>query len=272
MRIAGSLLFLSLAATLGQGRSEILRGRNEVAVDAASGGFFEFPSMGVRTKTAEHMNTNSANATDDVVDPRLEGSWYTAKGDPKLIDHWDNDKYVVLKVTPNSETTSLKSKALYQCGRLEIQIKSAAVMPGVVTAVYLTNGDGRKSDEELGDQDEIDLEFRGILPNTVQTNVFLSGEENLKVVDLPYDSSWGTHTYTIEWDEKTVKFFVDGNPNAARTVDLSRPLKPMNLHLSVWTTSNGWPGLLKWGGETKWAGHADTIEAAFTITQFPYAV
>jgi hypothetical protein len=33
-------------------------------------------------------------------------------------------------------------------------------MPGVITAVYLTDGDGRKSDEELGDQDEIDIEFR----------------------------------------------------------------------------------------------------------------
>lgn len=50
-------------------------------------------------------------------------------------------------MTPHSETTSIKSKELYKNGRLEIEIKSAAVMPGVVTAVYLTNGDGRKSDE-----------------------------------------------------------------------------------------------------------------------------
>lgn len=53
----------------------------------------------------------------------------------------------MLKVTPHSQATRVKSKALYENGRLEIEIKSAAVMPGVVTAVYLTNGDGRKSDE-----------------------------------------------------------------------------------------------------------------------------
>lgn len=47
--------------------------------------------------------------------------------------------------------------------------------------------------QELGDQDEIDIEFRGNHPHTIQTNVFLNGEEDLKVIDLPYDTSQEVH-------------------------------------------------------------------------------
>lgn len=165
--------------------------------------------------------------------------------------------------------------------------------------MYLTNGDGRKSDEELGDQDEIDLEFRvrrnqcqcqpmqtphashsnntksspqGSHPRTLQTNVFLNGQEDLKVVDLAYDSSNEVHVYAVEWDDRTVRFFADRNPEPIRTVQLARPLKPMNLHLSAWTTSKGWPGLLRWGGETNWAKNhpgQDPIEAIFKVTHLP---
>lgn len=47
------------------------------------------------------------------------------------------------------------------------------------------------------------------------------------------------------------------------------------LHLSAWTTANGWPGLIRWGGETNWkarpAGESDEvpIEAIFKVTSFP---
>jgi beta-glucanase (GH16 family) len=109
----------------------------------------------------------------------------------------------------------------------------------------------------------------------MQTNVFLSGVEDLQVVDLPYDSSQEVHRYAIEWCATWVKFFVDGNPEPVRTVTLSRPLKPLALHASVWTTSKGWPGLLRWGGETDWKsrpnfGDSDVpIEAIFKVTQLP---
>lgn len=48
-------------------------------------------------------------------------------------------------------------------GLLELKIKSASVMPGVVTAVYLA------SPNNIGD--EIDLEFRGSTPNEVSFNL-----------------------------------------------------------------------------------------------------
>lgn len=59
---------------------------------------------------------------------------------------------------------------------------------GVITAVYLSNGDGRHDDNNLGNQDEIDFEFKGNDPTRVQTNVFLNGQEQLEVtaIDMTY--------------------------------------------------------------------------------------
>ena len=47
--------------------------------------------------------------------------------------------------------------------------------------MYLSSGQGRTGDSALGNQDEIDLEFKGNEPTRVQSNVFFNGEENLQV-------------------------------------------------------------------------------------------
>lgn len=51
----------------------------------------------------------------------------------------------------------------------------------MITAVYLSSGQGRTGDSSLGNQDEIDLEFKGNEPTRVQSNVFFNGQENLSV-------------------------------------------------------------------------------------------
>lgn len=121
MRIASSLLLLAAGATRIGGEP------------TTQEGFFLTPSVEVKNVQTSNPFPNgvqtsnpfpNGNAVDVVTDPRLEGIWYTAKGDPKLIDHYDQDKYLVLKVTPTSETTSIKSKDLYERGRLEIEVSS----------------------------------------------------------------------------------------------------------------------------------------------------
>lgn len=47
--------------------------------------------------------------------------------------------------------------------------------------MYLSSGQGRTGDSALGNQDEIDLEFKGNEPMRVQSNVFFNGQENLQV-------------------------------------------------------------------------------------------
>ena len=151
-------------------------------------------------------------------------------------------------------------------GRFEVKMTSASKMPGVITAIYLASGDGRKGDEALGDQDEIDFEFKGNEPNMVQTNVFLGGEEDLKIVDVGADTSAEAKNYAIEWDANAVNFFID--QENVRTVQTGRAMKPLKLSVSVWTTVGGWPGLLKWAGETNWAGQ-DAISAEIEIVSLP---
>jgi len=78
----------------------------------------------------------------------------------------------------------------------------------------------------------------------VQTNVFTGGKENPVFIDVGVDTSATDHDYVIEWDDQQVQFFVDGQ--SVRTQALDRPLKPLQLSASVWTTANGWEGLKTW--------------------------
>jgi len=51
-------------------------------------------------------------------------------------------------------------------------MKSASVMPGIVTAIYLASDTkARTSDQAEGKQDEIDFEFKGNTPTMVGDGV-----------------------------------------------------------------------------------------------------
>jgi len=178
----------------------------------------------------------------------------------------EGDKFT-MTVKPDANSCKLSSTATFTEGRFEIKLKSASKMPGVITAIYLASGDGRKGDEELGDQDEIDFEFKGNKPMEVQTNVFLSGVEDLKVIDLGKDTSAEAISYAIEWDAAKIDFYID-NENV-RSVPTGRALKPLKLSISVWTTMGGWPGLLKWAGETQWETRGEPIVAEFEVVSLP---
>jgi len=65
-----------------------------------------------------------------------------------------------------------------------------------------------------------------------------------QLIDVGADTSATEHDYAIEWDDQQVQFFIDGQ--SVRTQALERPLKPLQLSSSVWTTTNGWEGLKAW--------------------------
>ena len=173
---------------------------------------------------------------------------------------------ITMTVKPDANSCKLSSTQTFTQGRFEIKLKSASKMPGVITAIYLASGEGRKGDEQLGDQDEIDFEFKGNEPTSVQTNVFLNGQEDLKILDTGKDTSAEARNYAIEWNDATISFFID-NENV-RTVNSGRALKPLKLSMSVWTTVGGWPGLKKWAGETNWDGQAE-ISAEIEVVSLP---
>jgi beta-glucanase (GH16 family) len=199
----------------------------------------------------------------------VAGGWYEL--DAGLNQHPENivvdGQKFTMTVMPDANSCKLSSTQTFTEGRFEIKLKSASKMPGVITAIYLASGDGRKGDEALGDQDEIDFEFKGSEPMQVQTNVFLSGEESLKVIELAKDTSAEAMTYAIEWDAANINFFVD--QENVRTVATGRALKPLKLSISVWTTMGGWPGLIKWAGETNWGAANGPVAAEFEVISLP---
>lgn len=58
-----------------------------------------------------------------------------------------------------------------------------------------------------------------------------------QVSDLGFDTSTTDAIYTIDWDATTVRMSVNGQ--LIRTIQLWRPLRPMQLTMSVWTTMGG---------------------------------
>jgi hypothetical protein len=88
---------------------------------------------------------------------------------------------VLLTVRPYEEAVRITSTQSFTGGKLSVLVQSGAVMPGIITSIYLASGNGRHGDAATGTQDEIDLEWKGNAPTMVQTNVFLSGQEDLQV-------------------------------------------------------------------------------------------
>jgi hypothetical protein len=44
----------------------------------------------------------------------------------------------------------------------------------------------------------------------VQTNVFLTGQEDLMLIPVGGDSSAEAHEYSIAWNDKIVQYWIDG--------------------------------------------------------------
>lgn len=172
-----------------------------------------------------------------------------------------------MTVGPGQEAVKIHSKKKYTNGRFTVRAKSASVMPGIITAIYLASGEGRTNDVDLGDQDELDFEFLGNHPNEVQTNIFVNGQESLRWLPIA-NHAQQFHEYTLEWDAQHIAFYIDNEQ--VRYQQLYAPLKPMNLVISVWTTTGGWPGLIQWGGATNWGyrGNQPAV-AEFEVMELP---
>lgn len=227
------------------------------------------PSTGLRGNPSKDATVavEAMSATQDKWEKRDFWSVFYSNGDRNEIRDIGNNR-MSITIAPWKEAVSAQSSTAYSGGRLEFKIKSASVMPGIITAVYFASGNGRTGDSSLGNQDEIDLEFKGNEPTRVQTNVFMNGQENLQMIDLGYDSSSDEHLYAVEWDNNAVRFKVDGRE--ARSVPLTRPLQHMQLHMSVWTTTGGWPGLIQWGGYPNWGSRGNQpVETILEIIKYP---
>ncbi|KAJ2309588.1 putative glycosidase CRH2 [Coemansia sp. RSA 2705] len=144
-----------------------------------------------------------------------------------------------------------------QYGTVTARIKTAAIAKGVVSAFIIRS-------DQVGD--EIDFEWVGKEPNTVETNFFyhdILNYSNSKYFDIGGDSSADYHDYTIVWDPDFISWAVDGK--TLRTLkredtynksakEYRFPAAEGRVGLSIWDGGNsGAEGTEEWAGTpTPW--------------------
>ena len=103
-----------------------------------------------------------------------------------------------------------QTKKEYGYGIYSARIKAARAEDGVVTGFFVHHG----TCWGCPDHDEIDFEFLGKDPTQVQLNYFANGiginGEHEKIIELGFDASSDYHTYTFDWRDYGILWFVDG--------------------------------------------------------------
>jgi endo-1,3-1,4-beta-glycanase ExoK len=97
--------------------------------------------------------------------------------------------------------------------------------------------------------DEIDFEFLGKNPHTVQINYFTNGKgQHEYMVPLDFDASQSFHTYAFEWMPDKIRWYVDGKLVHETPAGAEIPSNPGRLFLDIWSGSSD---------EDAWLGHFD---------------
>jgi len=141
----------------------------------------------------------------------------------------------------------LQSKQRFGYGRFEARMRTAAGS-GLNTAFFTYIG------PPLGvkEHDEIDFEFLGKDPTTVELSHWANGVRIAPYVHkLGFDASKGFHTYAFEWTRSYIKWFVDGKQVYATAVDAKIPRNDAKLFFSLWSGTqieNAWMGPFTYNG------------------------
>lgn len=163
---------------------------------------------------------------------------------------------ILLTMPPDSSGTLLSSTNYVWYGKISATMKTSRGA-GVVTAFIMM------SDVK----DEIDYEFIGTDVQHAQSNYYWQGTLNytneVNISSSSTDSE--QHTYTIDWQENSITWSVDGN--VGRTVKKDEtfnsstnsyqyPQTPARVQLSLWPAGNpkNGQGTVNWaGGEIDWS-------------------
>lgn len=157
-------------------------------------------------------------------------TWYGgnvkfAKGNVKLV--LTNDR----TATRNYTCAEIQTVARYGYGTYEVRMRSAAAS-GLVSAFFTY----APRSERWPGQDEIDFEFLGKDPNSVQLNYFVDGlGDNRHDVPLGFDASATVSDYAFEWLPDAIRWYVNGKlVHEARKTDDKFPKRDSKIILSIW--------------------------------------
>jgi endo-1,3-1,4-beta-glycanase ExoK len=155
----------------------------------------------------------------------------------------------------------IRTKARLGYGLYEARIRSAAGS-GLVTAFFTYVGPPTGSAEH----DEIDFEFLGKDPHTVNVTQFTNGKPyDGKVIQLDFDASQTFHNYGFEWTPDKIRWYVDGKVVSETPVGDKIPRNPGNLHFMLWSGSqvqDAWMGQFSYTipvtADVEWVAYTPT--------------
>ncbi len=119
-------------------------------------------------------------------------------------------------------------------GRYEARMRTAAGS-GLNTAFFTYVGPPNGQPEH----DEIDFEFLGKTPRSVELNYWSNGRQQPSTdVDLGFDASADFHDYAFEWTPGKIRWFADGKLLHESPEGADVPDKPGYLFFSLWSGSH----------------------------------
>ena len=137
---------------------------------------------------------------------------------------------------PEIHTNELSGYGVYSA-----RIRSAAGS-GLNTAFFTYVGPGNDSPSH----DEIDFEFLGKNPHSVQLNYYIQGKPQDEVlIPLAFDASKAFHNYTFVWQRKRIRWYIDGKLVHETKKGVPMPTHPGRIYASLWAGSkefNNWLG------------------------------
>lgn len=156
----------------------------------------------------------------------------------------------------------IRTKALYSHGRFEVRMKSASGS-GLNTAFFTYVGPPHGNPEH----DEIDFEFLGKHPRTVDVTYWRDGKQGkVERIDLGFDASQEFHNYAFEWDENAIRWYVDDQLVHQTKEKVELPINDQRIFLSLWSGAkpiNDWLGKFTYSepvhAEVEWVRYTSLL-------------
>lgn len=126
-------------------------------------------------------------------------------------------------------------------GTYSARIKAAAGS-GLNTAFFTYIGPSVNG----GEHSEVDFEFLGKNPRTVQLNYYDKGiAQGEKIIELGFDASADFHEYSFVWEPHKIRWYIDGKLVHETKPGANIPPNPGRIYLSLWAgakSMNDWLG------------------------------
>ncbi|HYD18351.1 MAG TPA: family 16 glycosylhydrolase [Patescibacteria group bacterium] len=159
----------------------------------------------------------------------------------------------------------VQSTARTRYGRYEARMRTAAGS-GLNTAFFTYIG----PPNGVAEHDEIDFEFLGKDPRTVQVTYWRKGKSApATIVPLGFDASAGFHDYAFEWSPREIRWYVDGRLVHSTPKNADLPRNPSRTYFSLWSGSaveDDWLGSFKYKSpataEIAWTRYTPLAESS----------